>query len=56
VKSVGALISKLDASEREEALSLLVERIAQFPLTAKKVLALYYNEGFHPAEIAICLL
>ena len=41
--------------EREEALSLLVERIAQLPLTAKKVLALYYHEELHTAEIATLL-
>ena len=55
MESVDSLISNLDASEREEAVSLLVERIAQFPPTAKKVLALYYYEGFHAAEIAMCL-
>ena len=55
MKSVGSLISKLDASERKEALSLLVERIAQLPPTSKKVLAMYYYEGFHAAEIAVSL-
>ena len=55
MESADSLISNLDASEREEALSLLVKRIAQFPLTVQKVLAMYYYEGFHAAEIAMCL-
>jgi RNA polymerase sigma factor for flagellar operon FliA len=55
MNSVGSLISKLDVSERKEALSLLVERIAQLPLMAKKVLAIYYYEGLQPAEIAVRL-
>jgi DNA-directed RNA polymerase specialized sigma subunit len=55
MKSVSFLISELDASKREEALSVLVECISQLPSKPKKVLAMYYYEGFHVADIAMCL-
>ena len=44
-----------NASERGELLSQLVQYIVQLPPTTKKVLAMYYHENLHPAEIATCL-
>ena len=38
-----------------ELLSQLVQYIVQLPPTTKKVLAMYYHENLHPAEIATCL-
>ena len=43
---------KLESSDRNEVLKLLVQRIAQLPQIPKKVLAMYYYENFPPAEIA----
>jgi RNA polymerase sigma factor (sigma-70 family) len=45
-------ISALDDPERKGLLELLAERIAQLPEAPKKVLAMYYYEGLHLADIA----
>jgi len=42
----------LDALERKEIISLLVERLAQLPEPQKKVLAMYYYENMQLSEIA----
>ena len=46
--------SALNDPERKGLLELLAERIARLPEAPKKVLAMYYYEGLHPAEIAAC--
>ena len=38
----------------EEALALLVQRMAELPAATKKILALYYYENFLLSEIAAC--
>jgi RNA polymerase sigma factor FliA len=45
-------VSALDALERKEIISLLVERIAQLPELQKKVLAMYYYEEMPLSKIA----
>lgn len=40
--------------EQEEVLSLLVQHLAELPAATKKILALYYYEGFPRSEIAAC--
>ena len=40
---------------REEALSLLFQKIAQLPLGPKKVLAMHYHEHLGLSEIAACI-
>jgi RNA polymerase sigma factor for flagellar operon FliA len=45
-------VSALDALERKEIISLLVERIAQLPEPQKSVLALYYYENIPLSKIA----
>jgi RNA polymerase sigma factor for flagellar operon FliA len=40
--------------ERQEALSLLAERMAELPDMPKKVLAMYYYENMPLSEIAAC--
>ena len=42
----------LDALERKEIISLLVERMAQLPELQQKVLAMYYYENMQLSEIA----
>ena len=59
-KSKGAMnshssISEFDALQRDDAVELLVQCIAQLPRTQKTVLALYYHENLEPIEIAACL-
>ncbi|MGA8654939.1 MAG: sigma factor-like helix-turn-helix DNA-binding protein [Chthoniobacterales bacterium] len=49
---IGSLTCTLDASERNEVLSLLVQCLAQLPQMPKKVLAMYYDENLQLAEIA----
>jgi len=44
-------VSALDALERKEIISLLVERIAQLPEVQKKVLTMYYYENMPLSEI-----
>ena len=44
--------SALNDPERKGLLELLAERIAQLPEAPKKVLAMYYYEGLHLADIA----
>ena len=44
--------SALNEPQRKELLELLAERIAQLPEAPKKVLAMYYYEGLHLADIA----
>ena len=53
-RRMGSLSSAFDALERNEVLSLLVQRIAQLPPMPKKVLAMYYHENLRLAEIAAC--
>ena len=48
----GFLASGFDALERNEALSLLVQRIERLPQLPKKVLAMYYYEKFPLDEMA----
>ena len=43
---------EFDPSDRNRALELLGQRIAQLQRIPKKVLAMYYYENFRPAEIA----
>ena len=50
----GFLASEFDALERDEALSLLVQCVAQLPPMLKKVLAMHYNENLQIADIAAC--
>lgn len=50
----GFLASEFDALERNEALSLLVQCLAQLPPMLKKVLAMHYNENLPLADIAAC--
>jgi DNA-directed RNA polymerase specialized sigma subunit len=45
-------ISALNDPERKGLSELLAERIAQLPEAPKKVLAMYYYEGLHLADIA----
>src|SRR5271165_3720138 len=40
---------------REEALSVLFQKIAQLPLGPKKVLAMHYHEHIPLSEIAACI-
>ena len=44
--------SALNDPERKGLLELLAERIARLPEAPKKVLAMYYYEGLHLADIA----
>jgi len=48
-------IFEFDALQRDDVLELLVQCIAQLPLTPKTVLAMYYHENLELAEIAACL-
>jgi DNA-directed RNA polymerase specialized sigma subunit len=50
----GSPTSALNDAERKGLLQLLAERIAQLPKAPKKVLAMYYYEGLHLADIAAC--
>jgi DNA-directed RNA polymerase specialized sigma subunit len=50
-----SLLCEFDASQRGEILSKVVQHIEQLPSMPKKVLAMYYYENLHPAEIAACL-
>jgi DNA-directed RNA polymerase specialized sigma subunit len=45
-------ISALNDPERKGLSELLAERIAQLPEVPKKILAMYYCEGLHLADIA----
>jgi RNA polymerase sigma factor FliA len=47
-------IPALDALERKEVLSLLIQRMAELPDMPKKVLAMYYYENMRLSEIAAC--
>src|SRR5262245_43095516 len=47
--------SIFDASQRDDVLVLLVQCIAQLPLTPKTVLAMYYHKNLELDEIAACL-
>jgi RNA polymerase sigma factor for flagellar operon FliA len=46
---------EFDVLQRDDVLELLVQCIAQLPLTPKRVLAMYYHENLGLAEIAACL-
>ena len=48
-------ISGFDALQRDDALELLVQCIAELTPTQKTLLALYYHEDLQPVEIAACL-
>ena len=43
-----------DVLERKEVLPLFARRIAQLPLTSKKILAMYYYENLPTSWIAAC--
>jgi RNA polymerase sigma factor for flagellar operon FliA len=47
-------IPALDALERKEVLSLLIQRMAELPDMPKKVLVMYYYENMRLSEIAAC--
>lgn len=47
-------VSSPGISDREKALSLIVQRILELPPVTKKVLALYYCENTQLSEIAAC--
>jgi len=49
---IGTLTFAFDALKRDEVLSLLVEQIAKLSPTAKKILAMYYEENLQMAQIA----
>jgi hypothetical protein len=51
----GFSIPSLDVLERKEVLPLLAQRVAQPPLTSKKLLAMYYHENLPISGIAACL-
>ena len=48
----GFLNCEFDPSDRNEAVELLAQRIAQLPRIPMKVLAMYYYENLGSAEIA----
>jgi DNA-directed RNA polymerase specialized sigma subunit len=48
-------IFEFDALQHDDVLELLVQCIAQLPLTPKTVLAMYYHENLELTEIAACL-
>ena len=48
----GPLDCEFDLSDRNEALEVLAQRIAQLPGIPKKILVMYYYENMRPAEIA----
>ena len=48
----GSLSFEFDSSDRNKALKLLAQRIAELPQIPKKILAMYYYENLGPAEIA----
>ena len=50
----GFSIPSLDVLERKEVLPLLAQRVAQLPLTSKKLLAMYYHENLPISGIAAC--
>ena len=52
---MGGDSSIFNALQRDNVLELLVQCIAQLPLTPKTVLAMYYHENLELAEIAACL-
>ena len=49
----GGWLDSNPALGREEALSLLSQKIAQLPLVQKKVLAMHYHEHMPLSEIAV---
>jgi DNA-directed RNA polymerase specialized sigma24 family protein len=49
------LVDSNPALGREEALSLLSQKIAQLPTGPKKVLAMHYHEHLGLSEIAACI-
>jgi RNA polymerase sigma factor FliA len=50
----GRAMPSFDVLERKEVFPLLARRIAQLPLTSKKILAMYYYENLSISEIAAC--
>jgi DNA-directed RNA polymerase specialized sigma24 family protein len=50
----GRAMPSFDVLERKEVLPLFARRIAQLPLTSKKILAMYYYENLSISEIAAC--
>jgi len=48
----GSLSFEFDSSDRNKALKLLAQRIAELPQIPKKILAMYYFENLRPTEIA----
>jgi hypothetical protein len=51
----GFWIPSLNVLERKEVLPLLAQRIAQLPLTSKRLLAMYYYENLPISGIAACI-
>jgi RNA polymerase sigma factor FliA len=49
---MGSLNCEFYPSDRNKALELLTQRIAQLPQIPKKILAMYYYENLRPAKIA----
>ena len=47
-----SLNCEFDPSDRNQALELLTQHIAQLSQIPKKILAMYYYENLRPAEIA----
>jgi len=50
----GRLMPSFDLRERKKVLPLFAQRIAQLPLSSKKILAMYYCENLSISEIAAC--
>jgi DNA-directed RNA polymerase specialized sigma subunit len=50
----GRPMPSFDLRERKKVLPLFAQRIAQLPLSSKKILAMYYYENLSISEIAAC--